>query len=275
MRARQAGGEGGNSALSVTPPTAHLTAARCAFDAIVSDLPIADGYKLSVAESARRSLPRVSDTVDLTYGDVPFDALANVLAAAAPRHGGTFVDLGSGMARGVLAAALLCGNARCLGIELLADLHAAALGLLRSFEELHMRVLAGEAAPGLDAAHMASCFELQNDDIFLVDLSALSVDVVFCCCVTWSDGILQRLATKLAEELPDGARVITVARRLPALVDLGEKRGAVRFDEVHVAVEELAWGREAFIVHRVVRVGELVARRHRKLAQKSKAGGAR
>ena len=85
----------------------------------------------------------------------------------------------------------------------------------------------------------------------------------------WGRPIMQRLALKLASELGDGARIVTVGQRLPPFVDLGEKRGGVRFDEIASTIEQLAWGRETFTCHRVARVGELVARRHRKACRRS------
>ena len=87
----------------VTP--AHYAAAHKSFDELYAGL-VDDGYQLSVTESARREVPRVTETTDLTFGEVPFDALSAALAAAALPFGGTFVDLGSGLGRGVLAAAL-------------------------------------------------------------------------------------------------------------------------------------------------------------------------
>ena len=73
-----------------------------------------------------------------------------------------------------------------------------------------------------------------------------------------------RLASKLASELPDGACVITVAKRLPPAVDLGAELGAVRFDELTRIVEPFEWGSEVLVIHSTVRVGILAARRLRK-----------
>ena len=75
----------------------------------------------------------------------------------------------------------------------------------------------------------------------------------------------------MAEELPDGSKVITVGQRLPATVDLspteaGKDRGAVRFEEAWRGAEAFEWGTEFLVVHRIVRVGVLAARRLRKAA---------
>ena len=231
--------------------------AAAAFASLYADLPLASGYELSVAATA--GAERVTDGLDLTYGDVPFEALRNLLQRAGCAPGGNadlgaFVDLGSGVGRGVMAAALCAPWSRCVGVEILRPLHEAALEPARRFAALR-------------SEGMASHVELVCADLFTVELPAEAA-VVFCCCVTWPAALMQRLAAKLAAELKDGAPVLTVGPRLPPLVDSAPgERGAVRFDEVSRSVEALEWGRETFVLHKVARVGELAARRARKKAR--------
>lgn len=242
---------------------AHRAAAAAAFERLFVALPLADGYRLSAAETEARALPKVSDSLDLTYGDVRFDALSRALAAAAPAEGGVFYDLGSGTGRGVLAAALQFPLARAVGVEYLAALHEAALGPAAAYEALRAELpsVGPGARGGLCPDRMAARVELLCSDLFAVEVG--QADVVFACCVTWGEGIMARLAAKLAAELAEGARVVTVGRTMPPVVDLG-RRGAVTFEEVWRAFEPLEWGSEAFVVHRVGRMGELAARRYRK-----------
>ena len=284
------------------PSTSHIEAAALEHTRLFAHLAIADAYKLSAEEAQRRFGIKRTEEVDLTYGDVPFTALAHGLHAAAPRPGTLFCDLGSGVARGVLAAALLYKFSKCVGVELLTDLHAAAAEPAKRFESLREQCTISPSEPattGFDARRIAACVELVNADLFDVNLADAATaaaatnpgDVlVFLCCVTWGPSLMQRLAAKLANELPNGSRVLTVGQRLPAFVDLGEAvearaaeagastakdkaaklRGAVRFDEAWRGAEAFEWGSEAVVLHEVVRVGVLEARRLRKAAGTSK-----
>ncbi len=75
---------------------------------------------------------------------------------------------------------------------------------------------------------------------------------------------MQRLSLKLANELAVATLVVTVGQDLPEFVDLGDKRGGVRFEKTWRSIEQLEWGRESFTMHQVAKVGELLARRYRR-----------
>ena len=105
---------------------AHAAAARSAHEHCFANLPAANAYAMSAEEAVSRGMARQSNEADLTYGDVPYAAIARSLAMAAPRDRAAFVDLGSGVARGVVAAALLWPFEHCIGIEIMSSLHAAA-----------------------------------------------------------------------------------------------------------------------------------------------------
>jgi hypothetical protein len=66
---------------------------------------------------------------NLVYGEVTsFSSVMEILRCCKPRQcGGTFVDLGSGSGRAVLAAALSGVFDKALGVELLPSLHNIAL----------------------------------------------------------------------------------------------------------------------------------------------------
>lgn len=275
-----------------TTMSAYLDSAARAHAQLFSDLPLAEAYRLSSAEAERRGLPKVSKEMDLTYGDVPFEALRQIIHAANPRPGTLFYDLGSGCGRGVIAAALIHEFDCCVGIEVLSDLHGAAVEPARRYETLR------SATPAeLNAHRLGPCVFL-NADLFNVNLAddangrrqrrqeedqtpapdkaaSLEVDhrdvLVFACCVTWNDDLLERLAAKLAVELPTCSFVLTVGKRLPAVVDLppgptGKDQGAVRFEERWRGAGAFEWGSELLYAHECVRLGVLAARRHRKAA---------
>lgn len=256
---------------------------RHVFDALFRNCgSTADAHKLSISESERRKLPRSSEELDLTYGEVSYDTMWHALRAAAPSPGNVFFDLGSGCGHGVLAAALLVGWSRCVGVEFLESLHCRAEIPARRFAALREQLsdphgahgstaapklevdcetsrkglveFAPELIQGLNVQHMAGDVELRCCDFFDVDLAA--ADVVFLCCVTWEPTIMLRLAAKLARELKDGARVLTVGKPLPLVAD-GGPRGAVRFQETWHAVAQLDWGQEALVLHTVQATSEV------------------
>lgn len=156
----------------------HLHAASAAHAHCYAELPLADAYKISTDEQQRRGLDRNAENHDLTYGDVPFEAIATAIENIGPASSGcVFIDLGSGVARGVLAAALLHPFARCVGIEILNDLHDAAEGPVRRFRELLLQEpndnSAARSFEGLDRKNIAAAVEIKCADLFEVDLAQL------------------------------------------------------------------------------------------------------
>ena len=73
-----------------------------------------------------------------TYGEFDLDFFARLLQLAEPQHSETFVDLGSGVGRLVMSAAMLYPNtfSNCHGMELSAPLHERALEARYAFEDL-------------------------------------------------------------------------------------------------------------------------------------------
>lgn len=219
----------------------RVQAARDAFATIYASVSDSRMRTLSLAETARRGLPRDSLERDLTAGSMSFDAMQEGLAAVAPCAGSTFIDLGSGVGCAVIAAALLCSPSwsKCIGVEVLGDLHEEATQAAK-------RLCRGAES----TAHQHK-IEFICDDLFSVSLRHYVNVVVFCCCVTWSHDIMHRLARKLAEELDGSARVLTVGKPLPHRVELSE--GSVTFPEVWHGVARLDWGCEVLVLHNVVR----------------------
>ena len=157
-------------------------------------LPIADAYRLSAEDAGRDDALASADSVDLTYGDVPFGALAAALALAEPR--GTkcsFIDLGSGVGRGVIAAALLRPFKCCVGVEILLALHdaaageparrwasmatsarlAAETGAKPALPQAEAAEEADDCSAGMDARGLAGSVRLVCADLFSVSLRAL------------------------------------------------------------------------------------------------------
>jgi SAM-dependent methyltransferase len=244
-------------------PPLHAQAAGAAFVSLFEGTLSSTSYQLSREESERLCLPRSSETLYLTYGDTTFGALLEGLIAAAPKAGGVFFDLGSGSGRAVLAAALLFGLSRCVGVELLESLVEQAAEPTRRFEQLRARLALQHAntnyaaatseTPRLDPSRLARSIEMRVGNLFdLVDLH--TADVVYCCCASWEPPLLTRLAEKLAAELADGTRILTVGKPLLACVELPSTSGQqpsrrVHFVETWHGLADLEWGQELLVVH--------------------------
>jgi SAM-dependent methyltransferase len=113
-----------------------LADAAAVFDALYGVLPFSAGKDISARDREELGVPdeALAGRPALTYGETPLPTLAAALARIAEAHGGvregaTFLDVGSGTGKPVFAAALLHPWARCVGVEILPGLHAAALGV--------------------------------------------------------------------------------------------------------------------------------------------------
>lgn len=101
----------------------ELKAAHAAYYACYGSIP-----GRQIAEEGKMELGREDDD-ELAYGEVELLSFWEMLRElVAPQPGETFLDLGSGTGRAVIAAALgLPTLNRCLGIELVPSLHQAAI----------------------------------------------------------------------------------------------------------------------------------------------------
>jgi histone methylation protein DOT1 len=172
-----------------------------------------DGYRLSHGERKRLG----SEDRALVYGEIDPRAFGELLDRVGVAPGEVFWDVGSGTGKPVLLAAMLFPFARCLGVEVLAPLHAEA--------EVRLQRYRVEVLP-----------ELPEEIQFLlgryeeVDVSA--ADVLFSHCTTFDDAGLATLAATCAR-LKAGSRIITVGPPLehaalepafhaPVLMEWGE-----------------------------------------------------
>ena len=173
--------------------------------------------ELERAERERASARASADARSLTYGEVPPQSLRAVLAelrrqpgGARAIDGGTFVDLGSGAGKVVIAAALERRFARARGIELLPELDALARALearWRAGEGVEGELeRAGDAAapPTRVEFALGSVLEERWDDATLV--------LTHCTC--FAGELLAALARRAARLAP-GAFVVTTSRVLP------------------------------------------------------------
>jgi hypothetical protein len=160
----------------------------------------------------------------LIYGELARYELDNLFDAIAPaiRPGGVMVDLGSGLGKVVMSAALAFPFRRCIGVECLGYRHRMAMQRLHNLLALAERGLAhlpnpltadtpltppfGEATTGAHLLDLASRIAFVESDMFKVDVRDASLVFLYSTCF---GAQMDALADKLARELREGALVVT------------------------------------------------------------------
>jgi len=106
------------------------------FLSLTKTIPYENARMSSRAERASSSQP---DAPNLTYGEVNFESLAEILKKIKEYDSldrdVTFVDLGSGCGRPIIAAALLHPFKHLIGIEILEGLHSMALEVKKAWQD--------------------------------------------------------------------------------------------------------------------------------------------
>ncbi|WP_426341234.1 histone methylation protein DOT1-like protein [Pseudoduganella sp. S-14] len=150
----------------------------------------------------------LADDGRLIYGEFTQQELDNYFEAVAPwlPLRGHFIDLGSGLGKVVLSAALALPGMRCTGVELLGYRNDMAQ------VRLAQMLAAGVAEDPAAAARVAARVRLLHQDMFEADVSDASMVYIYSTCFA---PMMDRLAGKLARELPEGALVTTVTFPMP------------------------------------------------------------
>ena len=109
------------------------------YNGITEQFPVSLGQAESKKE--RDSLQDANDS-SLVYGEIDFVSFAEIFATIKSRYNfpqdGMFYDLGSGVGKAVIAAALLHPFQECIGIEKLGSLHDAAVRLKDQYSALSL-----------------------------------------------------------------------------------------------------------------------------------------
>lgn len=175
-------------------------------------------------------IPLAGDS--MTYGEFDVELFNRALERVRPTRGETFVDVGSGVGRLVLAAALLHPRtwANCHGVEISSPLHDAAVAARVAFEEVSSSSDDDDDGP----LSIAPCQYTLSDFGAGEGLRALEeADVVFSYAVTWNhDESHRRLVRTLARCLRDGARVVSVDLPLTTTTRDDDDESDARFDLV-------------------------------------------
>jgi len=160
----------------------------------------------------------------LIYGEMQRFELENYFDAVKPflPHGGVMVDLGSGLGKVVMTAALTLPFVRCIGVELLNYRHRLAQerlvrlltlarqGLQSLPEPLkpdaQLRLPSGVMATGRHLLELGSRILFLENDMFKVDVRGASLVFLYSTCF---GPLMDAISDKLARELPEGALVST------------------------------------------------------------------
>ncbi|SFU72828.1 histone methylation protein DOT1-like protein [Pseudoduganella namucuonensis] len=160
----------------------------------------------------------------LIYGEFKPHELDNYFAAIAPhvRPGGAMYDLGSGLGKVVMSAALAFPFARCTGVELLGYRHRMALRRFAAMLDAGEQALAALPAPpapdeplalghgGVASARhvldMRERVRFIEQDMFEADVGDASLVFVYSTCFA---PLMDKLGEKLARGVPEGCLVST------------------------------------------------------------------
>ena len=157
----------------------------------------------------------------MVYGEIEFKTFAEMLDDLPyNKEQRVFYDLGSGVGKPVIAAALLCDFTKVCGVELLEDLHNEALRIKDLFDNEVRNLF-----PSKKKLQM----EFICDDLFKVDFS--DGDVVFIQSTCFSEDNMKQLENK-CEILKPESLIITATKSLPSWPVVGMKRYKMSWGEV-------------------------------------------
>lgn len=159
------------------------------------------GYEISRAGKAAAGL---TDDKAFTYGEIALETFPAILEMSRSR-GGVFYDLGCGVGKAVIMAALLGRWHKTVGIELVPDLFNAAQKIHGRFDRIITPLMSKEEpVPQLDFI---------KGDIWQTDWS--DADCVFFQGTCFASDQLKTLATR-CEELKPGSKIIVASSLLPS-----------------------------------------------------------
>jgi len=181
------------------------------FQSVYSEISTATAKNASIEE--REQMERKGYVCDrsLLYGEIEFSALETAFVIIRERGGGlkgegsTFVDLGSGSGKAVIAAALLHNFNKCVGLEILKKLHELAMSASMKWELLKL------STPTLSKT--TSNLQFIHGDMLEYDLS--NAHVVLANSTGYDENLMSKLS-KCAEKMEPGSFYISFSQCLPS-----------------------------------------------------------
>ena len=149
--------------------------------------------------------------------------------------GGKFYDLGSGLGKGCIAAALCFNFEIVYGIELLEGLYSMSLDVAASYNSK------GKAA--LSGRDIDTDIIMLNGDMLDFEFKDWSDgDVVFANSTCYSDQFMEKISD-LAMQLKKGAFIITFTKQLPSVED---------FQVLEYNMYDMSWGGATIYIHQKI-----------------------
>lgn len=181
----------------------------------------------------------VIESIALTYGELLLSTWIQIMTehVKPAATGESFVDLGSGSGRIVLATAIAFPQViSCVGVELLPSLHQMATDAQSKLQQ-HTEQLPAATAAATTAALSRVTFV--HADFFAHDWSRCTI--VFLNSTMYTAAMMSNIS-KRCEQLPLHARVITVTNQLST--------AALRmFTLLHSSVNDSSWGKSTVFVY--------------------------
>lgn len=174
-----------------------------------------DGRQISLNERERFTTQDSS----FVYGEIIPLSFAQLLESLSPHPEDVFYDLGSGVGKAVLCAALFFEWRKCCGVELMPGLHECSQSLLAELPARPFPV------------------EFLREDFLQVDLSDASV--IFLHATTFAPTLWENLKKKLYA-LKSGTRLIVVTKRLDESV----------FELISEWIVRMSWGESSAFIYR-------------------------
>lgn len=143
---------------------------------------------------------------NLTYGEIDFDGFLNILCDI-PKidQRKVFYDLGSGVGKAVMAAALLGNFRKAVGIEILSPLHFQTATISRALKE--------DKYFQNNKNNLPEISFLQKD---FLKHDYQEADLVFINSTCFSQELMYALSESL-QTIPSGGIVLTVSQSLPSM----------------------------------------------------------
>lgn len=159
-----------------------------------------DGFKISRESKTRMN----SKDPELVYGEITFDAMAELIKRLPDTKSKVFYDLGSGTGKITTLAALLGNFSKIVGVELIAELCEVA-------EQVRRRLAIILAKRYSDKKQQPPQLVLIHDNILAVDFS--DADFIFVPATCLSDSAVMFLNRRLTM-LKRDAIIISLSRPL-------------------------------------------------------------
>eukprot|EP00428_Durinskia_dybowskii_P034275 CAMPEP_0170261414 /NCGR_PEP_ID=MMETSP0116_2-20130129/30588_1 /TAXON_ID=400756 /ORGANISM="Durinskia baltica, Strain CSIRO CS-38" /LENGTH=309 /DNA_ID=CAMNT_0010512479 /DNA_START=84 /DNA_END=1013 /DNA_ORIENTATION=- len=201
------------------PTEEELEKRRPIFQELYAEYRAQEAKEKSLAERKENEL----ESKALTYAEVDFDFMHRILATVKEKVGplyvekGVFLDLGSGVGKACLAAALLHPFEKVVGfetIQCLSDMAGVAAGKYKEVE-LPQGMTKPEAQ--LVKANFVDDFEAQVQEL------ASQVTVCFVVATCYGERELNTMAA-VGQRMPEGSAFVTISQALPEslVVDHGK-----------------------------------------------------